>query len=38
MAEEIVAGRSRTADISRFSLSRFQRGDLIGGAYGGNRA
>ena len=38
MAEEIVGGEARTADISRFSLSRFQRGDLIGGAYGGNRA
>ena len=38
MAEEIVDGHSRSADITRFSLSRFQRGDLIGGAYGGNRA
>ena len=38
MAEEIVGGEARTADISRFSLARFQRGDLIGGAYGGNRA
>ena len=38
MAEEIVAGETRTADISRFSLSRFRQGNLIGGAYGGNRA
>lgn len=38
MAEEIVAGETRSADITRFSLSRFQQGDLIEGAYGGNRA
>ncbi len=38
MAEEIVAGQARTADIGRFALSRFQHGDLIQGAYGGNRA
>ena len=38
MAEVIVAGQARSADIGRFSLSRFQRGDLIEGAYGGNRA
>ena len=38
MAEEIVNGQARTADIGRFSLSRFQHGDLIEGAYGGNRA
>ncbi len=38
MAEEIVNGRARTADIGRFALSRFQHGDLIEGAYGGNRA
>ena len=38
MAEEIAGGQARTADISRFALSRFQQGDLIQGAYGGNRA
>lgn len=38
MAEEITAGKARAADISGFALSRFEQGNLIQGAYGGNRA
>jgi len=38
MAEEIVDGQAHTIDISRFNLSRFQKGELFKAAYGANRA
>ncbi len=38
MAEVITTGKVRAVDISGFALSRFKRGNLIQGAYGGNRA
>ena len=38
MAEEIVDGTARSIDISRLNLRRFAAGELIGAAYGTNRA
>ena len=38
MAEEIVDGTARSIDISRRNLRRFAAGELIGAAYGTNRA
>ncbi len=38
IAEEIIDGKAESVDISRFSLSRFSRGELFRAAYGGNRA
>lgn len=38
LAEEIVEGRARSVDIAAFGLDRFERGQLLTGAYGGNRA
>jgi glycine/D-amino acid oxidase-like deaminating enzyme len=38
MAEEIVDGQCRTVDLKKFSLSRFEKGELFQAAYGGNRA
>lgn len=38
MAEEVVEGEAASVDIRPFRLSRFQSGDLLEGAYGGNRA
>ncbi|MEW5978997.1 MAG: FAD-binding oxidoreductase [Acidobacteriota bacterium] len=38
MAEEILEGRCRMIDLEKFSLSRFDRGNLFRATYGGNRA
>jgi sarcosine oxidase subunit beta len=38
MAEEIVDGKAFTVDIGRLNLRRFAAGELIGAAYGTNRA
>ncbi len=38
MAEEVVDGKATSIDISRFALSRFDKGDTFDAAYGGNRA
>lgn len=38
MAEEIVLGKTVGIDIRSFALSRFEKGSLIQGVYGGNRA
>jgi sarcosine oxidase subunit beta len=38
MAEEILDGKAHSIDISPFHISRFERGELLKAAYGGNRA
>ena len=38
MAEEILAGKAASVDISGFNLNRFEKGHLFPAAYGGNRA
>jgi glycine/D-amino acid oxidase-like deaminating enzyme len=38
MAEEVVDGAARTIDITRLRLGRFARNELLGAAYGANRA
>ena len=38
MAEEIVDGGAHSIDITRLNLRRFEQGNLIGAAYGTNRA
>ena len=38
MAEEIVDGSAHSIDITRLNLRRFEQGNLIGAAYGTNRA
>ena len=38
MAEEIVDGKASSIDLSSLNLRRFERGELVGAAYGSNRA
>ena len=38
MAEEVLGVPDRSIDISSLNLRRFARGELIGAAYGTNRA